>query len=155
MLHVVWPSRKLGYALATGSLLWLIPTLAAEPDPAVLSFELPDQIEWVDSERGISQAVLVGDPSQPGLYVLLAKWHPGNMSRPHFHPNDRYITVISGTWWLGTGDTFDPDSTYPVPAGTFVTHYANEIHYDGAKEEEAVLQIVGMGPATSTPAERR
>jgi len=40
----------------------------------------------------------------------------------------------------------------PVPAGSFVTHYGNEIHYDGAKDEDTVLQIVGIGPATSTPA---
>lgn len=147
--------RKLGIALAAGGALWLLPSLAAEPDPAVMSYELPDDIEWVDSGRGISQAILVGDPSEPGLYVLLAKWHAGNMSRPHFHPNHRYITVISGTWWVGSGEVYDPDSTYPIPAGSFVTHFANEIHYDGAKDGDAVIQIVGMGPATATSAERR
>ena len=40
-----------------------------------------------------------------------------------------------------------------MPAGTFVTHFGKQIHYDGAKDEEALLEIVGMGPATSTPAE--
>jgi hypothetical protein len=155
MFNVSGLCRRMGFAVATGGLLWLIPSFAAEPDPAVLSYQLPDDIEWVDSDRGISQAVLVGDPSKPGLYVLLAKWHPGHMSRPHFHPNDRFITVLSGTWWLGTGTKYDPDSTYPVPAGSFVTHYGNEVHYDGAKDEEALLQIVGMGPATSTSAEER
>jgi hypothetical protein len=83
----------------------------------------------------------------------LTKWHPHNMSRPHFHPNDRYITVISGTWWKGTGTKYDPDSTVPIPAGSFVTDVANGIHYDGAKDEEVVLEIVGMGPATAIPAE--
>lgn len=39
-----------------------------------------------------------------------------------------------------------------MKAGTIVTHYANQIHYDGAKDEEAVLEIVGIGPAASTPA---
>jgi hypothetical protein len=42
-----------------------------------------------------------------------------------------------------------------VPAGTFVTHFAKQIHYDGAKDEEVVIQIVGMGPATSTDAETK
>jgi len=145
--------RKPRFGLIAMGTLWLLPSLAQQPDPAVMSFELPDQIEWSDG-RGASTAVLVGDPSKPGLYVVLTKWHPGNMSRPHFHPNDRFITVISGTWWVGWGDTYDPDSTYPIPAGSFVTHYGNQIHYDGAKDEEVVLQIVGMGPATSTAAER-
>ena len=91
----------------------------------------------------------------PGLYVILVKWTPHHMSRPHFHPNDRYVTVISGTWWVGTGSKYDPDSTVPIPAGSFVTHTAKEIHYDGAKDGETVLEIVGMGPATSTPAEAK
>ena len=46
------------------------------------------------------------------------KWLPGNMSRPHFHPNDRFFVVLSGTWWMGTGTTFDPNATVPAPAGS-------------------------------------
>jgi hypothetical protein len=42
-----------------------------------------------------------------------------------------------------------------VPAGSYVIHYANKIHYDGAKNEECVIQVWGMGPATSTPAEQK
>jgi gentisate 1,2-dioxygenase len=100
-------------------------------------------------------AIMVGDPSKPGLYVVLTKWLPGNMSHPHFHPNDRFITVIKGTWWVGTGTKFDPESTVPMPAGTFVTHFGKQVHYDGAKDEEAVLLIVGEGPATATAAEEK
>ena len=98
---------------------------------------------------------LVGDPSKPGLYVVLQKWLAHNNSRPHFHPNDRYITVISGTWWVNTGAKYDLEGMKPVPAGSFVTHFGKEIHYDGAKDEDCVLQIVGMGPATSTAAEEK
>ena len=65
----------------------------------------------------------------------------------------RFITVIQGTWWVGTGTKFDPDNTVPMPAGTFVTHFGKQVHWDGAKDEDAVLLIVGEGPATSTPAE--
>jgi len=126
---------------------------AAAPDPKVLAYQLPDKIPWIDNPGGASQAVLVGDPSKPGLYIELTKWHPHHMSHPHFHPNDRFITVISGTWYVGTGTKYDPDSTTPIPAGSFVTHYGKQIHYDGAKDEEVTLEIVGMGPATSTPAE--
>ena len=48
---------------------------------------------------------------------------------------------------------YDPDNTVPMPAGTFVTHFGKQVHYDGAKDVDAVLLIVGEGPATSTPAE--
>lgn len=128
---------------------------AAEPDPKIMKYELPKDIKWTTSPSGNSTAVLHGDPSKPGLYIVLTKWSPGKMSRPHMHPNDRFITVISGTWWVGWGEKYDPASTYPVPAGSFVTHYGKQIHYDGAKDGEVLLQIVGMGPADSTAAEKK
>lgn len=154
MSNLAWihPRIAIFGALAIGAAL--VPTRAAQPDPNVLKYELPDQIHWTGN-GGARQAVLVGDPSKPGLYIVLTKWLPHNMSHPHFHPNDRYITVIKGTWWVGTGSHYDPDSTTPIPAGSFVTHYAKQIHYDGAKDEEVTLEIVGMGPATSTPAEAK
>jgi hypothetical protein len=107
----------------------------------------------VNERAGNAQAVIAGDPSKPGLYVVLTKWLAGNhFSRPHFHLNDRFITVVKGTWWVGSGANFDPgNSTVPLPAGSIVTHYGKQVHYDGAKDEDAVLLIVGDGPATSTP----
>src|SRR6266536_3444846 len=102
---------------------------------------------------GINQAVLVGDPEKPGLYVVMNRFKPGNFSRPHFHPNDRFITVIKGTWWVATGNKFDPGLPVPMPTGSFVTHFAKQVHWDGAKDEEAWLIIVGEGPATLTRVE--
>jgi redox-sensitive bicupin YhaK (pirin superfamily) len=125
-------------------------------NPAALVFKLPDQLKWRDptGAAGVNQAVLHGDPNQPGLYVVLNRFKPGNFSRPHFHPNDRFITVVKGTWWVATGNKFDPDNnTVPMPAGSFVTHFAKQIHYDGAKDEEAWVLIVGDGPATLTRVE--
>jgi hypothetical protein len=135
--------------------VWLGSVTAADLDPKVLTYKLPEQIEWKTTGSGFKEKVLMGDPSKPGWYIVLGKWEKGKMSRPHFHPNDRYITVVSGTWWLGAGPKFDPNSTVPVPAGTFVTHYGKQIHYDGAKDEDVILQVVGMGPATATAAEVR
>ena len=126
---------------------------AAELNPAAVTYKLPDQIPWspVDA-RGAQNAVVVGDPSKPGFYMVYNKWTKGNhFSRPHFHPNDRYIVVLQGTWWVGTGPKFDPEKgTVPMPAGSFVTHYGKQVHWDGAKDEDAVLLIMGEGPATST-----
>jgi quercetin dioxygenase-like cupin family protein len=130
-----------------------LPGNAADIDRAAVDFTPPSEIKWVRNPAGTNeQAILYGHPAKPGPYVVRIKWLPGNMSRPHFHPNDRFFVVISGTWWMGTGETFDPDSTVPAPAGSYVIHYANKVHYDGAKDEEAVIQVWGMGPATSTPA---
>lgn len=131
------------------------PTHAAtDLNPKAIAVQLPAEIKW-NKGNGSESAVLVGDPSKPGLYVVLQKWLAHNNSRPHFHQNDRFITVISGTWWVNTGPKYDPAGMKPVPAGSFVTHFGKEIHYDGARDEECVLQIVGIGPATSTPAEEK
>jgi quercetin dioxygenase-like cupin family protein len=124
-------------------------------DPKAISIRLPAEIEWKDSAIGAETATLTGDESKPGLYVILVKWKAHHNSRPHFHPNDRFITVLSGTWWVNTGRKYDPDGMKPVPAGSVVTHYKNEVHYDGAKDADVILEIVGMGPATAVPAETR
>ncbi len=132
----------------------LVPGRAAEPDPKSVHFTLPDKIEWRKGEASDS-ATVQGDPSKPGVYIQLLRWHPGHMSRPHFHSTERYITVLSGTWWIGTGSKYDPDSTYPAPAGSYVVDLAGGIHYDGAKDTECVLEIVGTGPMTTTQAEQK
>ena len=62
--------------------------------------------------------------------------------------------VVSGTWWVGTGSKYDPESTYPMPAGSYVVDRANELHYDGAKDADCVIYLVGMGPVSTTAAER-
>ena len=131
---------------------------AAELNPAAVTYKLPDQIPWspVDA-RGAQNAVVVGDPAKAGFYMVYTKWTKGNhFSRPHFHPNDRYIVVLKGTWWVGSGSKFDPEhGTVAMPAGSFVTHFGKQVHWDGAKDEDAVLLIMGEGPATATEVEEK
>jgi hypothetical protein len=126
------------------------PGAAAELNPAALIYQRPDQIKWnPPSAAGSQNAVLVGDPSKPGFYVVRNKWLKGNhFSKPHFHPNDRFITVLKGTWWVATGNKVDKDNMEPMPAGSFVTHFGKQVHWDGAKNEEAWVLIVGEGPGT-------
>jgi quercetin dioxygenase-like cupin family protein len=123
-------------------------------DPVGVTTKTPDQIEWKDNGGNLT-ATLVGDPGKPGLYVQMLTWKKGNnFSRPHFHPNDRFITVLSGTWWVGTGNTFDPANlTVPMKPGTFVTHFGKGVHWDGAKDEDTTLLIIGEGPVSGARAE--
>jgi hypothetical protein len=154
-MHRSFSLRVIAFALATPVVMALgSARLAADLDPKAINIQLPKDIKWVRG-NGSESAVLVGDPSKPGLYVVLQKWLPHNNSHPHFHPNDRFITVISGTWWVNTGPKYDLAGMKPVPAGSFVTHTGKQIHYDGARDAECILQIVGMGPATSTQAEEK
>ena len=146
----------LAIILAPACLAMCGPLHAGELDPAAVTYTLPDKVKWeaIPGFPGAERAIMVGDPSKPGFYAVMIKWLPGNhFSRPHFHPNDRFITVLKGTWWVGTSNKFNPDDTVPMPAGTFVTHFGKQVHWDGAKDEDAVLLIVGEGPATSTRVE--
>ena len=145
---------RLSLLVAAAAMLAGTVGVSADLDPKAITVSLPKEIKWTKG-NGSESAILVGDPSKPGMYVTLQKWLPHNNSRPHFHPNDRFITVLSGTWWVNTGAKYDPDGMKPVPAGSLVTHFGKEIHYDGARDEECVLEIVGMGPATSTDAEEK
>jgi quercetin dioxygenase-like cupin family protein len=149
-LHALRRAFQLTGALA--AFLTYGPVVGADLNPAAITMTLPDKIPWKDNGKSAT-AILAGDPAKPGIYVELTRWHAGNMSRPHSHPFDRYITVISGTWWVGTGTKYDPATTVGMPPGSFVTHHAMGVHWDGAKDEDCVIEIVGMGPATTTPAE--
>ena len=88
-----------------------------------------------------------GNPREAGPYTIRAKFSPGTMSRPHWHPEARYVTVLKGTWWAGEGDVLDPDKTTPVKMGGFAIHTPGKVHYDGAKGEEVIVQISGIGPS--------
>lgn len=114
----------------------------------------PEAVKWVDDVDapgyGVQRATIYGDPSKSGIYVVRIKYPPGVMSRPHFHKEDRHAVVLKGTWWTGTGADFAPDKTVPLKAGSYMMHPAGERHFDGAKDEEVIVQLVGVGPSGTT-----
>src|SRR5215470_5425059 len=104
----------------------------------------------------IKPGVIFGDTSKPGMYVTRTRFGPGLGSRPHYHDQDRYITVIKGTWWVSLGseaDVYNPEKMVPVKPGSFIYEPANGHHYDMAKDEEVIVQIIGMGPVKTTQLE--
>lgn len=111
-----------------------------------------EQLKWVDEPDGLGfkTAIVEGDPKKPGLYIIQVQFPPGVMSRPHFHRETRYATVIKGTWYTGSGDEFAPDKTIPLKPGSFMKHPAGAHHFDGAKDEEVIVELVGMGPSDTT-----
>ena len=149
--------RLSGFVMAACVLTAASAAVAADnysvPDPSHIVFTAPKDVKW-KMGTGSDQAVIFGDPDKPGLYGILIRWHPGQFSRPHFHNTDRYAYVISGTWWVSSSDTYDLSKTYPMPAGSVVTDLANTVHFDGAKDGDALLELVGMGPVTTTPVKK-
>jgi quercetin dioxygenase-like cupin family protein len=111
----------------------------------------PEEIVWDDRPTGPDFAVIAGDPQKEGFYVVRARFAPGVMSQPHYHPSDRHVTVISGTWHTGTGAKFDPNATVALQPGSYMLHPAGAVHFDGAKDEEVIVEIKGIGPAPTIP----
>jgi hypothetical protein len=74
----------------------------------------------------------------------------GNFGRPHTHPNDRFLYVLDGTWWAGTGNKVDPNLAVPAKAGSSLSVFAKGAHWDGTKDEDVTVVLIGEGPATST-----
>jgi quercetin dioxygenase-like cupin family protein len=113
----------------------------------------PADIHWRDvpDGRGVRQAVLFGDPEKSGIYVVRVRFPPHIMDVPHWHPHDRYVTVLEGTWYTGTGETFDFAKAIPLKAGSVMMHPGGAAHWDGSGGADAVVvQIVGEGPGTTT-----
>jgi quercetin dioxygenase-like cupin family protein len=150
----------------TGAIRWVVCTVVAllavgpaassqslAPDAHGFLIARPEDLKPAAGGRSIT---IVGDPSKPGVYVTRITWAPGSGSRPHYHDQARYITVLKGTWWVATGpdaDVYDPDKMTPVKAGSFIFEPAGGHHYDMAKDEEAVVEIMGMGPVATTSLE--
>ena len=111
----------------------------------------PDQVMWGDLPAGVKTAVLFGDPSKPGMYVVRNIFPEGIMSSPHSHSEDRFVTVIKGTWYAGTDASWDPATTVGLPAGSMMFHPAGVVHFDGAIKGDTEIQIIGMGPVSTTP----
>ena len=148
-------AATLAVTLAAASLSIAYPhgAQAVAVDRGSRDYTLPDQMPWRDTANG-KIANLYGDTSKPGLYAYVLKRGANMWSMPHFDDNDLFVTVLEGTFWVGTG-TFDPQRTLPLKAGSFVRNVARGIHFEGTKDEGATLYFVGIGPSAAHPAEPR
>ena len=132
----------------------LLPCFAAEDDKGFVVLQLKEDLSWDESSERTQTKILHGNPSEEGLYIMRIRFPAGASSSPHSHSQDRFITVIEGTWYAGTDASHDMNKTIPIPAGGFMKHPAGAVHYDGAKESAVVVEIRGMGPVTTTRAEK-
>ena len=108
----------------------------------------PGAIKWTAPAayaKGAEFAVIHGDPTKPGLYVVRLKVPAGFKIAAHTHPNDENVTVLSGSFNIGTGDKLDETKGEHIKAGGYsyvpkgMTHYA-------WFTEETVIQLHGIGP---------
>jgi quercetin dioxygenase-like cupin family protein len=111
-----------------------------------------DALKWTATEGntlGVQTAVLEGDPTKPGFYMVVNRFPPGVMSRPHTHPDERHGLVLKGTWYTGEGPDWTPEKAIALKPGDYMRHPSGGVHWDGALGEEVLVVLSGYGP-TST-----
>ncbi|WP_439108034.1 cupin domain-containing protein [Congregibacter sp.] len=136
------------------SLLFCLLIANASADSSAPDFQVvqADELKWMPVPDGLGAqfAVVRGNPTESGVYVIRVRFPAGVMDRPHRHSADRHVTVIEGNWFAGVGDEFDPESAQEITAGGYMFHPAGEAHWDGARDDsDAIVQIIGNGPVTT------
>jgi ketosteroid isomerase-like protein len=121
----------------------------AGPPPSAHVMVAPSAMTWTDPPpslpAGARLAVISGDPSKPGPFVIRAQLPAGYRIAPHWHPGDENVTVFSGTVALGMGETWDDAKLVNVPAGGYAGMPAEMRHYFLSRTA-STIQVHGMGP---------
>jgi quercetin dioxygenase-like cupin family protein len=99
---------------------------------------------------GIQTVVLKGDPDHAGLYTIMLRIPAKTGIAAHVHQDDRVATVVSGTWYIGYGDSFNKAELKALRPGSFYTEPANRTHFAETRDEPVVVQITGVGPSSTS-----
>lgn len=107
------------------------------------------EIDWqpgpASVEEGIEVAVLEGNPSEEGVFTLRLKIPDGGFIAPHWHPNVERVTVISGSFLLGSGEEMNRQDLLRLDPGSYTSMPPEMVHYAFA-EGETVIQLTSVGP---------
>jgi len=96
---------------------------------------------------GIETVVLKGNPNEAGLYTIVLRIPARTQIPAHDHPDDRVASVLSGTWYFGYGEKFDPAAVKALPPGSVYTEPPHRVHFAETRDAPVVLQITGFGPS--------
>jgi ChrR Cupin-like domain len=117
--------------------------VAATPEPFI---GMPDKIKWVQFAPGIEYGPVHGNCDKPGApCVFQLRFAAGGKIPAHWHPVDENVTVISGTFMAGMGDTYDESKMMSLPVGSYVLMPRRMHHFAGTKDG-ALVQVHGVGP---------
>jgi quercetin dioxygenase-like cupin family protein len=120
-----------------------------QPGEAVFRSILPEDVDWKPLQAfppSARLAVLIGEPTQAGPYVMRVKVPSGVKLMPHRHPEDRVYTVMSGVFYIGLGDRFNGDEVTAYPPGSVIVLPGDTRHFHWAKSGEYVTQVTAIGP---------
>ena len=120
-----------------------------QPGQALFKAILSEDIDWkpfAALPAPVRFAVIVGQPSDEGPYVIRVRVPHDVKLMPHTHPEDRAYTVISGIFYIGLGDRFDNDKLQAYPPGAVIILPGNTPHFHWAKSGEYITQVSALGP---------
>ena len=120
-----------------------------QPGEAAFKSILPENIDWKPFPAfppAARLAVLVGEPTQAGPYLIRVKVPSGVKLMPHKHPEDRIYTVMSGVFYIGLGDQFKAEDLKAYPPGSVVVLPGDTWHFHWAMSSEYVTQVKAIGP---------
>lgn len=109
---------------------------------------LPNALRWTAPPAyapGATLAVVRGDPGKEGMYIVRLKVPAGFVIPAHTHPNDENVTVLSGSFNIGTGPKVDKSKGEKVTAGGY-SFVAKGMQHYAWFTEATELQLHGMGP---------
>lgn len=145
----VTPWMLMTSALAVSAGLLFAQAQAGEDHSVVAA----DEVQWASGPAslppGAQAAVLYGDPTADNLFVMRLKLPAGYHIPPHFHPKPEIVTVISGSFELGSGETADPEETDLLVEGSMFVMPPGMAHYVYT-DEETVVQLNSVGPWSIT-----
>jgi uncharacterized RmlC-like cupin family protein len=101
--------------------------------------------QQTDAAQGASK----GDPDHTGLYTIMLQIPANTRIAAHDHRDDRVATVVSGTWYIGYGDSFNSADLKALPPGSFYTEPSNRSHFAETGDEPVIVQITGSGPSST------
>ncbi len=135
--------------------LALVSSIAAGANAQVTGegiVKLPSDIVFkAPASPGPETAVLYGNPSKPGVFVMRVKFPAGFKVTPRWRPDEwRTAVVLSGTFYYGLGEKWDESRLVAYPPGTFFSHPSKHPHFAWAKDGEVIIQFTAMGPTNAT-----
>jgi len=109
----------------------------------------PDNLNWAPNRalpKGALSVSLVGDSNKPGIFIRRHKLPPNYRIPPHTHPDVEVVTVISGSFAIGQGETFDEKAAKPLKAGALFATPGKHPHFAWTGPEETIIQVHGIAP---------
>lgn len=144
--------NKLAVVIASSALFAVSPYSFARDFASVRVS--PSDLTWRDMGEGVQYAPVTGSERTEGAYVYRVTFPKGHKNVPHYHSDQRVITIMQGSLYVGYGTVFDENQMKKLCAGSVFTEPKDQPHFVWAKDETVVLQVMGTGMSRKTMVEQ-